>query len=112
MIELASVYANASINRQEGALPAGVTNGIDVLNQYAVEGWSEAAVLGNAAVVIYLQSRSADNDHRALYVWPKSERLSRTSSSSRNVGSIRVDLWSDADRLYGLVRELPKTDGS
>jgi hypothetical protein len=107
MIELASVYANASTERDEGPPPPGLTNGIALFDQYAVEAWSEATILGDAAVVIYVQSTSTDNDHRALYIWPKSERLSRTSSSSRNVGSTRVDLWSDADRLYGLVRDLP-----
>ncbi len=72
-----------------------------------LQGGATNTVLGQDIVLLRFKRDSAEPAF-SLMIWPKSELFRRLTSASRNVDGVRVDLWSDPERVYALVRDQPQ----
>ena len=73
----------------------------------ALQGGATKEVLGHRAVYVRL-ARNPAEPATSLLVWPKGEFFQGLRSASRDVRGVRVDLWTDSDRVFALVRNRPQ----
>jgi hypothetical protein len=72
-----------------------------------LQGGATNTVLGQDIVLLRFKRDSVEPAF-SLMIWPKIELFRRLTSASRNVDGVRVDLWSDPDHVYALVRDQPQ----
>lgn len=90
-----AVFSQDAFATEKAAVPDG----------FEVLGGSRTSILGASAVLLELR-REQSGERHTLYAWARTPAFASVRSSSRDVDGVRVDIWTDADHIYALCRDL------